>query len=230
MATWSERSKLYKQEFDNISDWVTNWLNKDLHYLNEIVGKYIKTGGLNKNPNSNPNYDEIKTIFGRIESVKDRLKKLVSNVTKDIHDLSKKSDLGEVLAENGRLQQEIIQLEKQVQESTEDMESALHRDHILRTGETDINKRQLFLIGRPIKKNLHSWLWMLSVLFIAVGMLIFKQTMPSILPFLQDQTGTVGSFSEIVLPILMDYRVWGTFLLSVIIIIIILSLKVAKVF
>lgn len=136
--------------------------------------------------------------------------------------LSSDNSLNTQLNEIGRLQQSIISLEKKNDEMDVDVESAIARDNILRSKDTDITHHTLFLLDRPIRKKLIPYLWVVSVLFIGVALIIFKMTMPTII--------FGGSFFQVLKGVFTDKRVLGSLLGAALIVILFLSLKIAGVF
>ena len=106
-----------------------------------------------------------------------------------------------------------------------DVESAVARDELLRSRNTDVSRHKLFLLDRPIRKDTIPYLWVFAIFFIGIGLIIFKMGIPDI--------PSTGSFSEIigmVLQLLTSKLVLGTLLVTALIVIIFLSLTVAGVF
>jgi hypothetical protein len=129
-----------------------------------------------------------------------------------------------MLAENGDLQKKIKRLEEIQKEMKIDVESAIARDELLRTKDVNISRHKLFVLDRPIKRNLVPYFWAFAILFIGIGLTIFKVMMPPEL--------VPAGVSIFVVPLyfLSDKRVLIALLLAAIITILFLSLKVAGVF
>jgi len=156
------------------------------------------------------------------ENTKNQYIKLNNDINTRLQQISSTDSLNTQLNEIGRLQQSIISLEKKNDEMDVDVESAIARDNILRSKDTDITHHTLFLLDRPIRKKLIPYLWVVSVLFIGVALIIFKMTMPTII--------FGGSFFQVLKGVFTDKRVLGSLLGAALIVILFLSLKIAGVF
>ena len=136
---------------------------------------------------------------------------------------SSQYDLNSKLRENGTLQTSIQQLQKVQREIRTDVETAVARDELLRSHETETTSHSLFLSNRPIRKQMVPYLWVLAVFFVGVGLLFFHRLAPSfgmtILPWYAMVTET-----------LLSSRVLLTVLAACILTVVVLSLKVAGVF
>ena len=106
-----------------------------------------------------------------------------------------------------------------------DVETSVARDKLLRSRDTDVTRHQLFILDRPIRKGLIPYLWIISVLFIGIGLVIFKMSMPS----LETDVGG-GSILYMTMEFVTNKIVLGSLLMSALIVILFLSLKVAGVF
>ena len=135
---------------------------------------------------------------------------------------AKDNDLAGLLKENGELQKQISRLEKIQDEMKIDVTSAVARDELLRSRNTDVTRHQLFILDRPVRRGLIPYLWVLAVLFIGVGLVIFRMTMPTII--FEGGTG----FS--LLSIFESKGVIISLLVSALIVILFLSLKIGGVF
>jgi hypothetical protein len=109
-----------------------------------------------------------------------------------------------------------------------DVVSAVARDELLRSRDTNVTRHQLFILDRPIRKSLVPYLWVLSVLFIGVGLVIFRMSAPSL--GLGGPTNGSVSFEMMILEFISNKIVLSSLLISAIIVIIFLSLKIAGVF
>jgi hypothetical protein len=142
---------------------------------------------------------------------------------------AKDTNLSGLLTENGELQKQINRLEKIQNEMKIDVESAVARDKLLRSRNTEVNSRQLFILGRPVRRGLIPYLWVLSVLFIGVGLVIFKMTAPT-LASSAPSANDAGSVMAMVMEFVTNKVVLGSLLISALIVILFLALKVAGVF
>jgi hypothetical protein len=223
---WIEERAKFQKRFDDLSQENVQGLITD---LNTAVGNYIARGGLSQDPNSNPDYETIIKLSTRAETIKQKYSALNDDILKYLSTQAKDNDLAGLLKENGELQKQINKLEKIQNEMKIDVTSAIARDELLRTRNTDITRHQLFILDRPIRRGIVPYLWVLSVLFIGVGLIIFKMMAPSIGIATPTTNATVST-----MPLLMEFFtnkvVLSSLLISAIIVIIALSLKIAGVF
>jgi hypothetical protein len=131
-----------------------------------------------------------------------------------------------LLSENGELQKQINRLEKLQDKMKIDVETSVARDKLLRSRDTAITPQQLFVLDRPVRKGLIPYLWVISVLFIGIGLVILKMYMPSL------QINTTGTYSiySMIMEFITNKIVIGSLIASILIVILFLSLKVAGVF
>jgi len=110
-----------------------------------------------------------------------------------------------------------------------DVDSAVARDKLLRSRETVTSSHTLFLLDRPIRQGMIPYLWVISVLFIGVALLIIKMIAPP-------TTLGVNAYGQ---PISMIAMITGfftnrttliTLLVSAFIVILFLSLKIGGAF
>ena len=104
-----------------------------------------------------------------------------------------------------------------------DVESAIARDDLLRSRDTDMSRHKLFLLERPVRKGILPYLWVISVLFIGIGLFIYKTTFPTF-----GSVGSSGSFGSII-EILTGKIVLGSLLIGALITILFLSLRIGGV-
>jgi hypothetical protein len=224
--SWIEKRAEFQKRFDDLSQENVQGLITE---LNTAVGNYISKGGLSQDPNNNPNYNLVVKLTQRAESIKDRYGKLNDDILVYLRNNAKDTDMAGLLNENGELQKKINRLEKIQDEMKVDVESAIARDKLLRSRNTDATSHQLFILGRPVKKNLIPYLWVISVLFIGVGLVIFKMTAPNLGLSGTSMNGD-GSFMATVIGFVTNKIVLGSLLISSLIVILFLSLKVGGVF
>jgi hypothetical protein len=67
-------------------------------------------------------------------------------------------------------------------ELSEDAGSALVRDQALRTKDTRINNRQVYMLGHPLRPASIPYLWGLSILFIGIAVLMLYYYSPIQIP------------------------------------------------
>jgi hypothetical protein len=198
--------------------------------LESSISKYLASGGVSKGENQ-VLYADIVTKMNAINEIKNSYQTLQSDVNEYLKTSAKDASLSDLLAKNGVLQTTIQQLSKAKDEMKTDVESAVAREEQLRSRETDATRHDLFLFGRPIRRGMIPYLWVLGVLFIGIGLCIFY--------FSADALGIrsalyESSFIGILTYSVMDFFSNQTVLLAIIgalvITIIALGLKIAGVF
>lgn len=222
---WIEERAQFQKRFDELSQENVQGLITD---LNTAVGNYVGRGGLSQDPNNNPDYLNILKLTKRAEDIKQRYASLNDDILKYLAKASQDNNLAGLLSENGELQKQINRLEKIQSEMKIDVVSAVARDELLRSRDTNVTRHQLFILDRPMRKSLVPYLWVLSVLFIGVGLVIFRMAAPSL--GLGGTTNGSVSFQMMLLEFISNKIVLSSLLISAIIVIIFLSLKIAGVF
>ena len=216
---WIEERAKFQKRFDVLSQENVQGLITE---LNKATGNFIARGGISQDPNNNPDSDTIVKLTQRAESIKQRYAALNDDILKYLTTEAKDNDLAGLLKENGELQKQISRLEKIQDEMKIDVTSAVARDELLRSRNTDVTRHQLFILDRPIRRGLIPYLWVLAVLFIGVGLVIFRMTMPTII--FEGGTG----FS--LLSLFENKGVLIALLITALIVILFLSLKIAGIF
>jgi len=226
---WITKKEEFMKEFDDLNSTTDSGLKGQITELNKAVKQYIDTAGLSQTPENNPNYTTIQEKLNNINHVKQQYNKLNDNIKNYLSDQTKKTDWNTQLVENGTMQTEINKLEKIQKEMKVDVESAVARDELLRTRNTNVSRHDLFLFNHPIRRSLVPYLWVLSILFIGIALLIFKSTFPKIAL----QTNETSSFMVLLLMITEFFSnsyVIISLVASALIVILVLSLKIAGVF
>lgn len=229
MPSWLDKKATFATRHQELSNYRQNALQGDITTLNSAVTQFINRGGVSQDPQSDGNYNEILRLTQKIEAKQAAFKALNSDISTAIKDMSTNYDSGQLLLDNGRLQQEIQTLEKQKAEAATDAEAAALRDEVLKERDTAVNQHQIFFLDRPVRRNSIPFLWAIGFLFVAAGLLVFKQ----ILPITAVEGAGMGAGAAILYSLqgtLADPRVWMTLVGAAVITIIVLSLKVAGVF
>jgi len=223
---WIEKRAEFQNRFDTLSQTPVDPL---LTELNKSIGTFVARGGLSETPTNNPQYQQIQTQTNQVERLKANYAALHADITNYLTDAAKENDLKGKLAENGELQKEIQRMETLQREMKVDVDSAVARDDLLRTRNTTITRHQLFLLDRPIRRGIIPYLWVLSLLFVCAGFIVFRVTAPTF--FTQTVMTNAGTVAAPF--VLYDFMTSSTVLIplfvSALIVILFLSLKVSKV-
>lgn len=223
--SWIDDRAKFQSRFDNLSQQNIQGLISD---LKKATNTYISTSGLSQDPNNNPNYNTIIKLLSRAEDIKQGYAMLNEDILKYLTAHGKNTDLTGILTDNGELQKHIQRLEKVLEDMKVDVESAVARDELLRSRNTDITPHKLFLLDRPVRKGLIPYLWALSILFIGVGLVIFRMTLPT---FIGSSTNTAAiTLPAMLLAFFTNKIVLSSLLGAALIVILFLSLKIAGVF
>ena len=221
--SWSNKRDEFKARFDTL-----NQMNVDglVFELNNSIASYIQSGGLAKDSSVDPNFNNIQAKINSIKSIKDSYYALLTDINNYLKEKATDSNLSGSLSSNGELMQYIQKLEKKNEELKVDVETAFARDELLRSRNTKRDSHSLFLLDRPIRKPVIPYLWVLSILFIGLGLIMIKMTMPQFdLPM-----DSVGYLYAIMTNFILNRAVLLSIIAAAIIVIIFLSLKIAGVF
>lgn len=218
--SWHEQKEQFQKSFDNLGEKKNNDIFTD---LKSAVDKYI-LNEYTKDKNE-LEYNNIIKLKKQADDIKKQYSDLNQNIIQYISNESK-NDISTLLIENGDIQKKIKKLEKVQDEMKVDVESAIARDDLLRSRDTDMSRHKLFLLERPVRKGILPYLWVVSVLFIGIGLFIYKTTFPNI--GLSGSVGSSGSFGSII-EILTGKIVLGSLLIGALITILFLSLRIGGV-
>ena len=221
--SWSNKRDEFKARFDTL-----NQMNVDglVFELNNSIASYIQSGGLAKDASVDPNFNNIQAKINSIKSIKDSYYALLTDINNYLKEKATNSNLSGSLSSNDGLMGHIQNLEKRNEHLKVDVETALARDELLRSRNTKRDSHSLFLLDRPIRKPVIPYLWVLSVLFIGLGLIMIKMTMPQLdLPM-----DFAGYLYAVTINFISNRAVLLSIIAAAIIVIIFLSLKIAGVF
>lgn len=160
-----------------------------------------------------------------LSSIKDQYVALHDDIAQTLECNIRNSDLSGGLTQTGNLQTHIKKLEKRKKELQVEVDTALARDELLRSRDVKMSTHQLFLLDRPVRKGMIPYLWVISVFFIGIGLVLYKTMLPSILPDMSTVMGIEMALSDI----LFNKTVLISLLVCIVIIILVVSLKVGGV-
>jgi len=150
--------------------------------------------------------------------------KLNDDILEKIKLLTKIPNQTTLIEKRAKLQLSINKLEKEKDNLKVDVESAIARDDVLRSRETNITPHALFILDRPIRKSLIPYLWVIAIVFIGIALVIFKMAMPTIV------LDVNSSVIAMIINVVTSRTVLGSLLGAALIVIIFLSLKIGGVF
>lgn len=169
-STWAVSKAELKDRFDSLNQ--VNIEGK-IAELNTAVAKYISKGGLSQDSSSNADLIDISEKLEELNKIKESYNNLYSYINTFLKTNASQNSLSDALTKNGTLKTTIQQLTKTRDGMKTDVESAVAREELLRSRETDMTRHELFLFGRPVRRGIIPYLWLLSVLFIGIGLCVF---------------------------------------------------------
>lgn len=223
---WIEQREQFQKRFDTLAQENVQGLITE---MNQAVANYIAKSGISQDPNNSPEYQRIMELTRRAESIKSRYLSLNDDIIEFVAKESRDNNLSGLLVENGELQKQINRLEKIQEEIKIDVESAIARDELLRTRNTEVSRHKLFILDRPVRRGLIPYLWVIAILCIGIGLIIFRITLPG-LSIGANQTAAGTSMLPMLIEFLTNKVILGSLLVSALIVILFLSLKIAGVF
>ena len=200
--------------------------------LNVETGKYVSSAGLTQNQDAttNPDYVKIVQLANEADALKKNYDTLNDDILRHLKQASTDNDMPELLRKNGTLQTRLTDLHRYKKEMKVDVESAVARDELLRTRETKLNEHQLFILDRPVRRNMIPYLWVLSVVFVGIGLVLLRRMMPELGISENEARALSQSFMDMLSYYFTTNATWLGIIGACIIVILILGLKVGGVF
>ena len=221
--SWDNKKTEFNERFNTLNQLNVNGLVSE---LNNSIASYVQSGGLAKDSSVDPNFNDIQAKMMSIKSIKESYYALISDINTYLKQHATQTNLSGSLRDNGTLTETIKELEKKNEQLNVDVETALARDELLRSRNTKRDSHALFLLDRPIRKPVIPYLWVLSILFIGLGLIMIKMTMPQLdLPM-----DFAGYLYAVTMNFISNRAVLVSIIAAAIIVIIFLSLKIAGVF
>jgi hypothetical protein len=185
----------------------------------------------------NSEYDAISNDYTgssdpvSLQTLKDRSTYLFNKINSVLSTEMADQSTADLLTRTGQLQQQIQRLHEIKKDIKVDVESAVARDEVLRSRDTKLNSHKLFLLNRPIRKGVIPYLWVLSVLFIGISLILFRMMLPE--STLSTSVGAFGSSVSISLMISEFFEnkmVLISIIVSLCIVVLFLGLKMTGIF
>jgi hypothetical protein len=166
-----------------------------------------------------------------LQTLKDRSTLLFNKINSKLSTELADQPTADLLSRTGTLQQQIQRLHKIKKDIKVDVESAVARDEVLRSRDTKLNSHKLFLLNRPIRKGVIPYLWVLSVLFIGISLIIFRMMLPeSSSSTISGAFGPSMSISLMISEFFENKLVLISIIVALLIVILFLGLKMAGIF
>ena len=230
MTTWMEKRNAYQTRFDEYFNQEN--ISQITRKLNVATGNYVSKGGLTQNsdPNINPDYTDIIKYSKEADDIKKNYITLNNDILRYIKTEATLNNLPNLLAKNGTLQTEINGLHKLEKQIKTDVESAVARDELLRSRDTDISPHKLFLLDRPIRRTMIPYLWVLSVFCIGVGLIVMRMILPSLGMTKEEISALSSNFLMMLTSFFTNNVLFLSIIAGLIVVILVLSLIVGGVF
>lgn len=193
-----------------------------------------KRGQITDRMNVLANQNQNNMSVDQLQTVKQEYDQLRYSLTVYLKEQAKNYALSDKLTETGQLQTQIQRLHDQNDKMKTDVETAVARDELLRSRNRSGNDHTLYLLDRPVQRQMVPILWVISVLFVGIGVLFFYWLSPQLLPsgvstntFAQ---GTASSGYQMITDVFTSRFTWMALFGAASIVILFLSLNVAGVF
>ena len=150
---------------------------------------------------------------------------LQTKISTYINTYGKDANLNGELTKNGRLQETLVKQEQLNKDLKADVETAQAQDELLRSRNTKRNSHTLFLLNRPVRTQMIPILWVISVAFVGIALILVRMIAPQDTVLAQG----FGSFYFYFMELISSPTILAALLGAAVIVIIFLSLKIAKV-
>ena len=229
-TSWKESRDVYDTRFNkSATDYNIPQITQN---LNVATANYISKGGLTQNsdPNVNPDYTDILKYSKEADDIKKKYIALNNDILRYIKIEATRNNLPDLLTENGTLQTEINGLHTAEKQIKTDVESAVARDELLRSRNTDISPHKLFLLDRPVRRNMIPYLWVLSVLCIGIALIAMRMILPSLGMTKEELMALSSDFVLMITSFFTNNVLFLSIIAALVVVIIVLSLVVGGVF
>lgn len=229
-VTWMEKKKDYDTRFNALI--TDNNVDQLVANLDAATARYISKGGLSQNsdPNVNPDYTDIIQLSQQAEQLKKKYVSLNDDIIKFVKEQAKQNNMPDLLTKTGTLQKEINGLQRIQEEIKTDVESAVARDELLRSRETDLTTHQLFILDRPVRRNMIPYLWVLSVVFVGLGLVLLRLMQPVLKITNEEMAALSANFWYQLTSFFTNNVTWIAIVGACMVVILFLGLKVGGVF
>lgn len=215
MADWVTK----KGEFVMRKDALDNEpVNRYITELNASLSSYIS------NPTT-ATQTSLREARDKLKKIKDDYASLHTDIMSYIKTKAQDTNVSDTSSSTTQLMSQIAALEKKQKDIQIDVESALAREEVLRSRMQDVSRHQLFLLDRPVRRGMIPYLWVLSVLFVGVGVYIFRLIFP---PLPAD--GFAMLFSSVSNEVLANTTILYTLIGCLLLTVLFLVLKILGVF
>jgi|UniRef100_A0A6C0BFX2 hypothetical protein len=227
---WMEKKTEFQDRFNTLV--TRNNIEQLVANLDAATARYISKGGLSQNsdPNVNPDYADVIRLSQEAEQIKTKYMSLNDDILKFVKEQAKYNNMSDLLTETGTLQKEINGLQRIQEEIKTDVESAVAREELLRSRDTDLTTHQLFILNRPVRRNMIPYLWVLSIVFVGIGLVLLRMMQPVLGVTNEEMAALSLSFWYQLTSFFTNNVTWIAIVGACMIVILFLGLKVGGIF
>jgi hypothetical protein len=171
MSDWNivkQNALTKKQQLDN--DSTDQAIQRIVSEMNGFIKNYTDNAGISQNPTSNPDYVNANNLFKNIQVMEKSYIDLNSQLTRSIYTMAGSSDVENKLRSVGSIQQSIVKLEKELEDTDQDVDTSLTRQSTVEHPRQELSWYQGFGGRLGFRKPLHQT----SIAFmIGFGLLLF---------------------------------------------------------
>jgi len=171
MSDWNivkQNALTKKQQLD--TDSTDQAIQRIVSEMNGFIKNYTDNAGISQNSTSNPDYVNANRLFKNIQVMEKSYIDLNSQLTRSIYSMAGSSDVENKLKSVGSIQQSIVKLEKELEDTDQDVDTSLTRQSTVEHPRQELSWYQGFGGKLGFRKPLHQT----SIAFmIGVGLLLF---------------------------------------------------------
>jgi hypothetical protein len=195
MSDWNSVKSSYrhrKAELDSKTD--NNALEQKISKMNAAIFRYTQTAGISQNPSTNADYEEASTTFKSLSELQKSYIDLNKSLLRNVRTLTDDSDTRNKLQQVGELKNNISQLEKELQTTKKEAETADARQYGIQKTDEKVSYYQGFsaMIGfvRPLHPFSVPFLISFGIIFLFFSALLLREMSTPV-----SETSSEGIFS-----------------------------------
>lgn len=170
MSNWREERNQFLQRKQQLDKSTSEANIRSLaSQINSHIASYVNTAGISPTDGEDPNYAAANQKFQRIIDYEQEYLKVIKDLTVRVKQLSVNNNMGDQLKEMGKLRNDVVKLEKELQVSKTDADTSRTRQSTIENTRQDLSWYQGVSGKLGFTKPLH----VISVgILIAFGLLI----------------------------------------------------------
>lgn len=170
MATWDQLKANLNSQKEQLDTRTTDTIiNQKVSAMNNAIFRYVDKAGISQNPGSNSDYTEANTIFNDLTALEKNYIALNTDLSAKIRQMTSASDVQNKLQTVGTLQNDIINLERELKHVRQDANTSLARQDSVDKPAQDVSFYQGFGASLGFTKPLNK----LSIpILISFGLLL----------------------------------------------------------